>query len=69
MLPQIQVPTLMMRGEPGTDSALSTDMAAAITAANSNIQSIVIDGAGHNIRREQFDRYLANLQEFIHHVA
>ncbi|MEZ4675984.1 MAG: hypothetical protein R2932_17295 [Caldilineaceae bacterium] len=44
---------------------MSQETAEAVAALNSHVQVAHIPGAGHSIRREQPQRYLAVVQEFL----
>ena len=63
VLDGVRVPTLMMRGQAG-DSALSTQTAKTITSRYPHIQSVVIQDAGHNIRRENFALFIERVLLF-----
>ncbi len=65
LVERVQVPTLMLRGEPGSDSALSTRIAKDIESFRPAIQSVVVEGVGHNIHRENFAQFLSIVVEFV----
>ena len=68
LLAQTEIPTLMMQGEPGSDSAMSPRRADDITSTYPHVQSVVIQGAGHNIRRENFAAFLDAVLDFIRNL-
>jgi N-formylmaleamate deformylase len=68
-LAAIRVPTLILAGEPALGSMVSEASLGEAGALNSRITAARIAGAGHNVRREKFDDYLAVLQQFLHHGA
>ena len=61
---QITRPTLLVTADP--DKAIVTpEIAQHAVARNSNIQWVRIQGAGHNIRREQFEPFVRAVTEFL----
>ncbi len=65
LLERVEAPTLMIRGEPGSDRALAAVTAEAITACHPQIQSAVVENAGHNVRRENFAGFLRVVVDFL----
>jgi pimeloyl-ACP methyl ester carboxylesterase len=64
IVPQIARPTLLVTADP--DKAIVTpEIAAQAAAMNDQIQVVRIEGAGHNIRREQFDPFVQAVTEFL----
>jgi len=64
IVPQISRPTLLVTADP--DKAIVTpEIATQAQEMNSNIQWVRIEGAGHNIRREQFDAFVQAVTEFL----
>lgn len=61
----IAVPSLLIRGEPGSDSAVSERHAGELLALNANFKETVVSGAGHNVRRENFEEYVTVLRRFL----
>jgi len=60
----ISLPTLLLTADP--DKAIVTpEIAAQAQAMNENIQWVRIEGAGHNIRREQFEAFLQAVTSFL----
>jgi N-formylmaleamate deformylase len=67
MAGKIQCATLLIGGDPERDGIIVPDLAQYLMKQNTNIQYIRLTGAGHNIRREQFEPYVAAVQEFLAH--
>ncbi|HMN30818.1 MAG TPA: alpha/beta hydrolase [Caldilineaceae bacterium] len=63
--PQLTCPVLLLIGEPELGGIVTPQVAQQIGAANVRIQVVHIPGAGHNIRREQFEPYLAAVRRFL----
>lgn len=61
----ISVPTLLIYGESALGGLISEDVASEAMRINRHIRSIQIKGAGHNIRRENFDRFVSAVREFL----
>ena len=62
----IDVPTLLIRGEPERGGMVTPDLAAEAEAVNPRIRVVQIECAGHNVRRENFPAYLAAVRGFLH---
>jgi N-formylmaleamate deformylase len=61
---EISRPTLLVTADP--DKAIVTpEIAQRATEMNANIQWVRIEGAGHNIRREQFEAFVQAITEFL----
>ena len=61
----IQAPTLIIAGEAALGSIVTPELAARTRDLNPRVGTITIAGAGHNIRREQFDAFLAAVRAFL----
>ena len=61
----ITAPILLIRGEPARGGLVTAEIADAAMALNPNITTVLIPNAGHNIRRENFDGYLATVRGFL----
>jgi pimeloyl-ACP methyl ester carboxylesterase len=66
---KISCPTLLITGDPDLGAIVSAETAHSVTAQNDKIQSVHIPGAGHNIRREQFDQFLVAVTSFLQAVG
>lgn len=58
-------PVLLIYGNPALGSIVGPDVAAEARRINPLVQPVHIPDAGHNIRRENFDEYVAVLREFL----
>jgi pimeloyl-ACP methyl ester carboxylesterase len=64
-LKRITCPTLLITSEPELGGIVTPDDTTAFQALVSQAQVANIPGAGHNIRREQFARYLEVVSGFL----
>ena len=62
---EIQCPTLLITGNPDKDVVVSPTVVAQAQAINPLIQHTQLASAGHNIRRESFQPYLAAVRQFL----
>lgn len=60
----LRVPSLLVTADADL-GAIVTAEGAALAAANPNVRVAHIPGAGHNIRREQFDAFMAAVTAFL----
>ena len=69
IVPHIQCPTLLVTGNPEVEASaralVTPQIAEQAAAMNSNIRVARIDGAGHSIRRMQFEGYVQAVTEFL----
>ena len=63
LVPQINCPTLLLHAD--GDGIVSKETATEVQQANTNIQAKLITGAGHNLRREQFEDFLQAVSAFM----
>lgn len=61
----IQCPSLLIRGDADSDGIITSEIAIKVIASNHYFQVEEIKGAGHNIRREGFESYLALVKRFL----
>jgi N-formylmaleamate deformylase len=61
----IACPTLLLYGDPALGGIVDAAMAHGAGAANRFIRTQHVAGAGHNIRREQYDMFLAAVRAFL----
>ena len=71
---RLQAPTLLITADtdptnPSGPAIVTPETAAQAAALNPQISTTHITGAGHNIRREQFARYLTITREFLHNIC
>ncbi len=65
LVARMQKPVLLIYGEPELGGIVTPVVAAEARRINPLIFPYQIAGAGHNIRREQFDEYMPAAQEFV----
>jgi pimeloyl-ACP methyl ester carboxylesterase len=65
----IQAPTLLITGEPERGAIVEPTLAAELEASLPSLRVAHIAGAGHCVRYEQFDAYLAAVRGFLREVA
>ena len=61
----ITAPTLLIHGDPELGSLVTADIADEVVSLNRNINTVMIGGAGHNTRRENFQDYVSVVREFL----
>ncbi len=62
---KFEAPVLLIYGEQTRGGILGPDMAAAAQQQNRQVTASNIPGAGHNIRREQFETFTWVVREFL----
>jgi pimeloyl-ACP methyl ester carboxylesterase len=67
-LPKITCPALLLTADLDRGAALTPTGAGALRAQVPQLQVAHIAGAGHNIRRDQFDAFIATVRPFLHTV-
>jgi pimeloyl-ACP methyl ester carboxylesterase len=65
ILPRITCPGLLITADPSLGSRVTDTAAAGLNKLIPQLKVAHIPGAGHNIRREQFDRYLEVVRTFL----
>lgn len=65
----IAAPTLLIYGEAERGGLVTLELAEEAMRINPLISAVQIEGAGHNIRRENFAAFLAAVRAFLHHGA
>jgi N-formylmaleamate deformylase len=68
-VPRIQCPMLLITAENGIVSAATAEHASTIWNSEAIFRSVRIKGAGHNIRRERFDEFMAALNHFLEEMS
>lgn len=68
MVAKITCPTLLIVGDPELGGIVTPNVAAEITTIAPQIRVARIEGAGHNIRRENFDDYVRVATQFLSDV-
>ncbi len=65
VVPGIKCPTLLITAEPELGGLVNPQTAQQIANGWPLVQVVQIKGAGHNIRREQFDAYMETVTKFL----
>jgi pimeloyl-ACP methyl ester carboxylesterase len=65
LMPRITCPALLITADLDRGAIVRPEMAAAMQQQMPQLQIAHIPGAGHSIRREQFDRYIAVVRSFL----
>ena len=65
LVPKIDCPTLLITSDGGIVSAATTEHAKLLWKSGKPFVWVEIKGAGHNIRREQFEKYCEVLFDFL----
>ena len=69
ILPRITCPALLITADPARQAIVSEEDAAALQALMPQLRVVHIPEAGHNIRREQFTRYIDAVRTFLMEVT
>ena len=62
---RITCPTLLVTADPARGGIVTPEIAAELMGQHPNLQVAYIDGAGHNVRRDQFSAYMAAVRPFL----
>lgn len=65
----VTCPALLMTADPALGAILTPDGAAALQALVPQLRVAHVSGAGHNIRRDQFERFLARVRAFLTEIG
>ena len=65
VLPQITCPVLAIMADASRETVPRAQAAAELQAKIPHLEMVHIDGAGHNVHREQFERYLEIVRGFL----
>jgi N-formylmaleamate deformylase len=65
VVPRIPCLTLLVTADPARGGIVTPATAAEITGNHPHIQVAYLDGAGHNVRRDQFAAYIAAVRPFL----
>jgi len=65
LVSRITCPSLLIRAEAGSDGVITAEIATKVVESNNQFSAVDVVGAGHNIRREGFDEYLAIVSTFL----
>ena len=61
----IQVPTLLLTGDPSKGAIVSPEIAGEVAALSAAIRVVNIPGVGHSIRRENYPRFIQAVTAFL----
>ena len=61
----IDCPTLLVHGDSGTDGIVTDAVVRRVVELNRRVTAARVMGAGHNIHREQFDRFIKVVRPFL----
>jgi len=67
-LPKQSTPTLLVTADPDKGTIVSPEVAQEAARLQPNLKVVRLSGAGHNIRREQFDGFLRAVRAFLAEV-
>jgi pimeloyl-ACP methyl ester carboxylesterase len=65
VLPKVRCPVLLITADPEQGAIVTPEVAAEAARLNPRVQVVRLRGAGHNIRREQFEEYLQAVRAFL----
>jgi pimeloyl-ACP methyl ester carboxylesterase len=65
LLPRITCPALLITADPNLGAIVTEESAAALKAMVAHLEIVHVPGAGHNIRRDQFERYMETVRSFL----
>jgi N-formylmaleamate deformylase len=65
---KITCPTLLVTADPALGAIVTPQVAAQVTRSSQHIQVARIEGAGHNIRRENFGQFMSVVTAFLKQV-
>ena len=65
LLPRVKVPLLLITSDPERGGIVAPEAAQQAQQLLPGLQVVRLRGAGHNIRREQFDGFVACVRQFL----
>lgn len=65
LVAQFAAPVLLVRGDPERGGIIGPEQAAQAMALNPLVTVVHLPGAGHNVRREQFDGYVSAVRSYL----
>ena len=65
LVPRITCPTLLVTADPDRGAIVTPEAAAEAAQLNPRLRVVRLSGAGHNIRREQFEGFLQAARDFL----
>ncbi len=69
LIAQITCPTLLVTADPELEAIVTAEIAQEVTKLNPRIKVAHISGAGHSIRREQFEAYVEVVAGFLKEIC
>jgi|JFJP01.1.fsa_nt_gi pimeloyl-ACP methyl ester carboxylesterase len=69
IVPQISCPTLLITADPALGAIVTPEVAAEFATLCPQAQTVFIPNAGHCIRREQFEVFMATVKPFLQQVT
>lgn len=61
----LPVPTLLLAADPELGSLVSAEMGAEATEENGLVDFVLVEGAGHSMHRDSYDRFMALVRRFV----
>ncbi len=65
VLPRLTLPILLIIGDPDKGGIVTPEVAQEAARLQPNLQVVHLAGAGHNVRREQFDQFVQAVRRFL----
>jgi pimeloyl-ACP methyl ester carboxylesterase len=65
LLPRVQCPVLLVTSDPERGGIVTPEGAAEARRLNPRLEVVRLSGAGHNIRREQFEAFVGAVRAFL----
>ena len=65
LLPRITCPALLITADPDLGGIVTGESAAALKGIVPHLEIVQVPGAGHNIRRDRFERYIEAVRSFL----
>ena len=62
---KVKCSSLLLTADVDCGAIVSPEVAESVVVSNANFQMVHIEGAGHNIRREQFEKYVELIRDFL----
>jgi len=62
---KIKCSSLLITADTDRGAIVSSKVAESVVVSNMNFQTVHIEGAGHNIRRERFEKYVELIRGFL----
>jgi pimeloyl-ACP methyl ester carboxylesterase len=69
LLPKVSCPVLLITADPERGGIVTPEIAAEAARLAPDLEVVRLPGAGHNVRREQFDAYLGAVRAFLARVG